>query len=378
MITTSGGQSFDTALTITGQFSSFLRAGDGSLYLGTLAGTLYVRAPGASAFTNHPGPHFRCLGQRPGTSRLFACGDMGLDGFSVGYSDDSGQTFQRMMSFVDLLGPLTCAPVQSNCEAHWQQIQGVLGIGPVPDAGTRRGRAGRRTRPRCRASAAAVEPRTAEVRLLHHRWQRHCFSGSAGRTSPLEDEVMNVAGTGRTGLATVVGVFLSLGTGCGSSEGDGPRADRSPGLSTRTAQGTAQAVDLSTCHASVPPGQPDYGPTLYNSEADDDDCKYHVKFTATPIRRDQNVTFTVTATTLADGQPATGANIDAEVFLNDTHPAPNSGQATNEKSGGVYDVGPIKFDAAGRWTVRFHLHEDCQDSTEDSPHGHVAFYIDVP
>jgi hypothetical protein len=23
-------------------------------------------------------------------------------------------------------------------------------------------------------------------------------------------------------------------------------------------------------------------------------------------------------------------------------------------------------------------HEDCQDSTEDSPHGHVAFYIDVP
>jgi hypothetical protein len=24
------------------------------------------------------------------------------------------------------------------------------------------------------------------------------------------------------------------------------------------------------------------------------------------------------------------------------------------------------------------LHEDCQDSTDDSPHGHVAFYIDVP
>jgi hypothetical protein len=103
-----------------------------------------------------------------------------------------------------------------------------------------------------------------------------------------------------------------------------------------------------------------------------------VKFTATPIRRDQNATFTVTATTLADGHPATGANIDAEVFLNDTHPASNSGQGTTEKAGGIYDVGPIKFDAAGRWTVRFHLHEDCQDSTEDSPHGHVAFYIDVP
>lgn len=123
---------------------------------------------------------------------------------------------------------------------------------------------------------------------------------------------------------------------------------------------------------------PDYGATLYNSEADDDDCKYHVKFTSTPVRRNENVTFTVTATTKADGQPAAGAKIIGEVFLSDTHPAPNSGQQTTEKAGGVYDVGPIKFDAQGRWTVRFHLHEDCQDSTEDSPHGHVAFFIDVP
>jgi hypothetical protein len=135
VITTNGGQTFDTALTITGQFSSFLRAGDRSLYLGTLAGTLYVRAPGATGFTNHAGPHFRCLGQRAGTSRIFACGDMGIDGFSVGYSDNGGQTFQRMMSFTDLLGPLTCPPVATNCAAHWARVQGVLGI-TTPDGGT--------------------------------------------------------------------------------------------------------------------------------------------------------------------------------------------------------------------------------------------------
>lgn len=135
VITTDGGQTFDTPLVITGQFSAFLRASDGSLYLGELAGRLHVRAPGATAFTSGPGPHFRCLGQRSGTSRVFACGDMGLDGFSVGYSDDSGQTFHRMMSFVDLLGPLTCAPVATACVDHWERIQGVLGIGPVPDAG---------------------------------------------------------------------------------------------------------------------------------------------------------------------------------------------------------------------------------------------------
>ena len=177
-------------------------------------------------------------------------------------------------------------------------------------------------------------------------------------------------------VAFVLG--LALAGGCGSSDGTGPTGGAVSGPADTHCGGMAQVVDVSTCHANVPPGTPDYGPTLFNSEADDDDCKYHVKFTVTPVRRNENVTFTVTATTLADGQPATGANVDAEVFLNDTHPAPNSGQATTEKPGGVYDVGPIKFDSAGRWTVRFHLHEDCQDSTEDSPHGHVAFYIDVP
>jgi len=44
-----------------------------------------------------------------------------------------------VMSFRDLLGPLTCAPVQTNCAAHWQRIQGVLGIG---DAGTDAGSGG--------------------------------------------------------------------------------------------------------------------------------------------------------------------------------------------------------------------------------------------
>jgi uncharacterized protein (TIGR03382 family) len=60
---------------------------------------------------------------------------MSIDGFSVGYSDDQGQTFQAMMSFTGLLGPLTCAPVANACQDHWARIQGVLGIGPAPDAG---------------------------------------------------------------------------------------------------------------------------------------------------------------------------------------------------------------------------------------------------
>jgi YtkA-like len=170
-------------------------------------------------------------------------------------------------------------------------------------------------------------------------------------------------------------VCLMLIIGCSGEE---PQGGPVSGPVDAHCAGNAQAVDLATCHANVPPSEPDYGPTVYNSEADDDDCKYHVKFTSTPIRKDEDVTFTVTATTLSDAQPATGANVLAEIFLSDTHPAPNSGQATTEKPGGIYDVGPVRFDQSGRWTVRFHLHDECQDSTEDSPHGHVAFYIDVP
>src|SRR5205085_11622539 len=122
-------------LTINGQFSGFLRAEDGALYAGTRDAKLYVQAAGKSGFATRDGPHFRCLGQRPGTMRIYACADLIIDGYSLGTSDDDGLTFHPMMSFTQLLGPLTCAPVQTNCQAHWERIQGVLGIGAPGDAG---------------------------------------------------------------------------------------------------------------------------------------------------------------------------------------------------------------------------------------------------
>lgn len=121
----------------------------------------------------------------------------------------------------------------------------------------------------------------------------------------------------------------------------------------------------------------DYGETLYNAEGDDDDCKYRVKWTASAIRKSENVSFNVTLTKLADGTPATGAGVRAEVYLTETHPAAPPPAAT-ESAGGVYAVGPIKFDASGDWTVRFHFFENCNDAPEDSPHGHAAFFVRVP
>jgi hypothetical protein len=122
----------------------------------------------------------------------------------------------------------------------------------------------------------------------------------------------------------------------------------------------------------------DYGPTRFNAESDDDDCKYHVKFTTSDVHRNENVTFTVVATQKATGAAAAAANLNIEAFLSDTHPVPNSNQQSIEGPAGTYRIGPVRFDAAGRWTVRFHLHEECADTLPDSPHGHVAFFVDVP
>jgi hypothetical protein len=152
-----------------------------------------------------------------------------------------------------------------------------------------------------------------------------------------------------------------------------------------------QSTDPASCH---PDGGDDagdqgcpYGDTMYGQESDDDDCKYHVKWSSDPICQGAAGTkFTVVATTRTDNKAATGAAIIAEVFTTSpadadcdnqsTHPGPNSGVKLTEGPPGTY-VGNIQFDQAGQWTVRFHLHEDCADLLPDSPHGHAAYHITV-
>jgi hypothetical protein len=122
----------------------------------------------------------------------------------------------------------------------------------------------------------------------------------------------------------------------------------------------------------------DYGPTMYGAAANDDDCKYYVSWTATPIKENADTFFTVTAIRLADMMPATCAGVRPDVSLSVAVGAPTPPNPSTEIAPGVYKVGPIKFSQAGIWTVRFHLFEECGDSQEDSPHGHAAFFVQVP
>ncbi|HEY4223388.1 MAG TPA: hypothetical protein VGO62_18650 [Myxococcota bacterium] len=149
-----------------------------------------------------------------------------------------------------------------------------------------------------------------------------------------------------------------------------------PGVCGGVGEGEGEGEGAAEGEGEGEGGDDDFGETMFNAEGDDDDCKYHVSFTASAITENTPTTFTVTATDLAgDKGPTTGANTRAEVFLDETHSI--SGGTTTEGPDGTYTITPVTFDKPGRWTVRFHFFENCVDS-DTSPHGHAAFFLDVP
>ena len=88
------------------------------------------------------------------------------------------------------------------------------------------------------------------------------------------------------------------------------------------------APALRLCGA--PPGNianatSDYGATMYGTEGDDDDCKYHVSYETTPLCENDGVYLIVTAHYLTrDGTPLTGACTQAELCLNNDHVGPEA------------------------------------------------------
>lgn len=156
---------------------------------------------------------------------------------------------------------------------------------------------------------------------------------------------------------------------------------------THCANVAAQPVNAAVCGGSATPiatgaANSDYGDTHDGTVADDDDCKYHVSWASTPLQENTNVTFTIQANELAGTQAkVTGldtTNGYAEVFLTDTHPGPPTAQRVTTTAPGTITFGPVEFDKKGVWTVRFHFFELCSDEDQASPHGHTAFYVEVP
>jgi hypothetical protein len=189
---------------------------------------------------------------------------------------------------------------------------------------------------------------------------------------PVNGADCNVSDAGSTGTPAPTG---DAGSDGGASD-DGGANDDGGGQPAAPAPGPCDENGIDGA----------YGSTMYGTEGDDDDCKYHVTYTASPICEDSGTYFVVTAVYLAgSGGPVTGASTFAELCLNDTHPAPAidarppfGNQQVVEGPPGTYTIGPVQFDAPGVWTVRFHFNEFCCDITDDSPHGHAAFHVTVP
>jgi hypothetical protein len=212
-------------------------------------------------------------------------------------------------------------------------------------------------------------------------------------------------------LALALTVAALAGAGCSSNNSGGPVADSPSGAVIGPPDHHCVADDgglsiqsIGICHTPTPPanantcevqfsdstvdaaapasdadaGNGGYGPTMFGSAGNDDDCKYYVSWVSTPIKENVDTYFTVTALRLEDMQPALCASIIPDTALNPTHPPAGPPKPSVELSPGVYKVGPIPFDAPGTWTVRFHLYEECDDGPDDSPHGHAAFYVQVP
>jgi len=191
-------------------------------------------------------------------------------------------------------------------------------------------------------------------------------SGCSSDKGPSSSQDSGAAGTGGSSSGTCTG---------------GPETSASPDTHCTLPDGGAIVQPTGACQtgASGSGAAPDYGDTMKGTEGDDDDCKYHLSFTVPPICAAGGVTFTLTLTSM-DGKPVTGANPSIEATTTDLVDIAQSSGASKEKAGspGVYDIGPVVFGKPGKWLVRFHLFETCSDAPADSPHGHAAFFVDIP
>jgi MYXO-CTERM domain-containing protein len=124
------------ALVLQHPMSAFLRRSDGALMVGTRDGGAYVSTDDGKSFSMLAhAPHLRALGERDGV--LYAVADDTKDGFAVGASRDQGASWQALMRFEDIKGPLACGDLPSRCAIAWMNFLAALEMSKQ-DAGSPR------------------------------------------------------------------------------------------------------------------------------------------------------------------------------------------------------------------------------------------------
>ena len=202
----------------------------------------------------------------------------------------------------------------------------------------------------------------------------HCVARPLG----ISDPAICTSTAGASSFAGATGV-----TAGGGGTGGTSQAEPGGGGSSAGTAGAA-GVDCNLAHDSG------YGDTLFDSAGDDDECKYHVSWTSTPVEKGKPFTLTVSATSLATGEPlehiaaqdpGKPALSRIEPFLpcQPSHPTPTKDYEApvTEISPGTFTVGPVVFDESGRWAIRYHFYEECFNNVT-TPHAHIAFFVNVP
>lgn len=122
------------ALQLDFLMTAFLLRSDGAVIVAASDGTAFLSEDGAETFDPWVGaPRFRALGERDGV--LYAVADNFQDGFAVGRSRDLGETWEPLVRFDQIRGPLQCGDIPATCAGPWEGLKDLFGIDPTGDAG---------------------------------------------------------------------------------------------------------------------------------------------------------------------------------------------------------------------------------------------------
>jgi len=123
-----GGATVELPLNLSGPMSAFLLRADGVIIVSTKEkGASFLSTDGGrtfSAWANAPG--VRGLAEVDGT--IYAAADNFKDGFAVGRSRDNGQTWEPLLRFNSICGPVACENVEAVCAAPWRDLVALFGI----------------------------------------------------------------------------------------------------------------------------------------------------------------------------------------------------------------------------------------------------------
>ncbi len=145
VVSEDGGQTVSVRQALQGRMSAFLHSVSGAIYFGGLIinddGTIgnseaYKSTDGGKTFTPWTtAPRLRALAERD--QKIYAAGDNFKDHFALGVSSDNGVSFQPLVRFDQIRGPMACGDLPTTCATPWASISSLFGIADagLADAG---------------------------------------------------------------------------------------------------------------------------------------------------------------------------------------------------------------------------------------------------